>query len=155
MMARLILMAWMLVYAVPNYAFTCYATLIKDSCWLPYEVTIHIIDVQQRQEMTSVKADKGQSWARVKFDCEPGLKMLYKAEYKPVFWQSEVGRSYFAKNYWSLPMTVDKDTSAWEVQIFYPRNFSEIPFPPDAVGNCKYNLQAIPVIPKAKAIQQK
>ncbi|MBA2711367.1 MAG: hypothetical protein H0U57_12350 [Tatlockia sp.] len=131
-----------------SFAFQCYLTLVKDTCWKNYEVNVNVLDSNNNDKvLTTVVVAKDKTWARQPFDCNPGMKLMYSATFKPVFWQSEVGKSYAAFKYWTLPNKIGADESAWDIPVCFASAFSAVPFPPDALGNCKCNFFDIPSVP--------
>lgn len=129
-----------------SYSFTCYFTLVKDSCWTNYDVKVVVTDTQTNQELLTIEVPKGKSWGRQIFTCEPSQRLIYHASYQPVFWRSEMGKTYMALRYWSLPAALSKDQSAWELPVCYPAAFSAIPLPPGANNNCHCDFKNIPSI---------
>jgi hypothetical protein len=129
---------------------TCYYTLIKDSCWTKYDVSVDVMDALSAKVLTTVTVPAGKSWTRQTFPCEPGQKLMYRAQFSPVFWDSDRGKTYAAKNYWSLPNTINPGDSAWNVTVCYPNDFAQVPLPPDVSGNCSCSFDNIPAIPPKK-----
>ena len=136
-----------------SFAFQCYITLVKDTCWKNYEVKVNVLDSSNDKVLTTVEVPKDKSWARQPFNCNPAMRLIYSATFKPVFWQSEVGKSYAAIRYWTLPDKISAQESAWDIPVCFSSAFSGVPFPPDALGNCKCNLLDIP--PVAPSIPKK
>lgn len=132
--------------AANSFAFPCYFTLAKDSCWTDYDVKVIVMDAVKNKELLTVNIPKGKSWVREKFTCQPEQKLFYHASFSPVFWQSEVGKTYMALRYWILPASISKDQSAWVISVCYPQDFSAVPFPPTATGNCKCDFSVIPEV---------
>lgn len=129
---------------------TCYYTLVKDSCWTKYDVSVDVMDAVSAKVLTTVTVPAGKSWMRQTFPCDAGQKLMYRAQFSPVFWESDKGKTYIAKNYWSLPNTINPGDSAWNVTVCYPNDFAQVPLPPDVSGNCSCNLDDIPTIPPKK-----
>jgi hypothetical protein len=130
-----------------TFAFQCYLTLVKDSCWTNYEVKVVVLNSLNNEVLTTVMVPKGKSWTRQPFDCEPAMRLMYQASFQPVFWKSEENKTYWAIRYWSLPETIGPKESAWDIPVCYPSAFSAVPFPPDAIGSCKCDLFSIPPVP--------
>ncbi|MBN9231523.1 MAG: hypothetical protein BGO90_09395 [Legionella sp. 40-6] len=132
----------------PLWAITCYYTLAKDNCWLRYNVSVEVMDAISAQTLTTVTVPAGESWTRVTFPCKTnGQKLMYRARFTPSIWESEKGKIYSAKNFWSLPSAVNPGDSAWNVSVCFSSDFSEVPLPPEAVNTCKCDFSKIPVIP--------
>lgn len=127
-------------------AFPCYLTLVKDSCWTDYNVTVVVFDVASNASLVSVNIPKGQSWVRQSFTCQPAQSLKYQATFQPAFWESDIGKVYMGMNYWTLPTAVTNNDTAWEVPLCYPAAFSEVPLPPDATANCRCDFTSIPAI---------
>ncbi|MGC1182370.1 hypothetical protein [Legionella sp.] len=148
MLKKLLMLTLSGLFANPLWAITCYYTLAKDNCWIKYNVTVQVVDTSTDEVLTTVTVPAGKSWARVTFPCKTnGQKLIYKAQFTPPIWESEKGHVYTAKNYWSLPKVVNPGDSAWNVSVCYPSDFSEVPYPPEATGNCKCDFSSIPEIP--------
>lgn len=133
-----------------TFAFQCYMTLVKDSCWTNYDVKMTVYNSANNQVMFTVEAPKGKQWARQPFDCEPATKMMYQASFQPVFWENDKGKSYWAIRYWSLPGAVLPGQSAWDIPVCFPSAFSGVPLPPEATSNCKCDFFSITPIPLGK-----
>ncbi|KTD09104.1 periplasmic protein [Legionella gratiana] len=150
MLARIFIVAVSLISSNSLWAITCYYTLAKDNCWSNYTVTVDVMDAATAKVLTTAIIPPGKSWVRQSFLCEPGQKLMYRAQFSPAIWESGKGESYYAKNYWSLPNEVNPGDSAWNVSVCYPSDFSQIPLPPDATGTCKCDFDSIPAIPPKK-----
>lgn len=139
-----------LLMSTPSWSFMCYMTLAKDNCWQDYSVTVDIINSSTGGTMTTITVPKGELWSRQTFDCEPSQKLMYIARFSPVFWEKDIGKTYPAQNFWSLPSQINPGDSAWNVSVCYPADFSLVPVPPQATSNCKCDFTSIPVIPPKK-----
>lgn len=140
-----------LACSVPCSAITCYYTLAKDSCWTNYDVSVDIISAKNRRTVATVTVPKGKQWTRQIFPCEPAEILTYIARFSPVFWQSDIGKTYSAHNYWTLPDKVNAGDAGWNVSVCYPADFSLVPLPPTATNNCRCDFSSIPVIPPKKS----
>ncbi|CDZ78726.1 hypothetical protein BN59_03039 [Legionella massiliensis] len=132
-----------------SFAFQCYITLVKDSCWTNYNVSMAVINSTNNQTITTVEAPKGKQWQRQPFQCEAAMKLMYNASFSPVFWENDKGKSYWALRYWFLPGEVKPNQSAWDIPVCFPSAFSGVPLPPEANGNCKCDFFSIPPVPPA------
>jgi hypothetical protein len=128
-------------------AFPCFFTLVKDSCWTDYTVTVNVTDVDTNQTIISVSVPEGQTWVRQPFTCQPSQKIVYTATFEPAIWENSEGVIYKAKRYWALPSTITPKQKAWEVPVCFPAAFAEVPFPPKVIGNCKCDFSSVPAIP--------
>lgn len=136
-----------LIYS-KSWAFSCFFTFVKDSCWKSYDVTVTVTDPNTEKNILTLTVPKNTAWGRVAFDCEPNEKMFYNATFSPTFWEGTEGHVYRAKQFWMLPKAPNPGETAWEVKVCYPRDFAEVPFPPTAMnGNCKCDFNSIPPIP--------
>ncbi|QDP73014.1 hypothetical protein FOG18_10780 [Legionella israelensis] len=151
MSMRLIFVLIGLFFSAQVMAFNCYLTLVKDSCWTNYNVTVDVIDAGENKTILTIEVPAGKSWNRQQFTCEPSQRLMYKAKFTPVFWQSEKGKSYMAIRYWVLPSSIKATDVAWNVSVCYPSDFSGVPFPPDAEGNCKCDFKSLPSIKASDA----
>ena len=128
-------------------AFTCFLTLVKDSCWTDYDVTVNMGDATTGKPVLTLSVPKGKSFSRQEFTCNAGQVFNYKASFSPIFWQADKGKIFPGKRTWSLPDTIKKGDTAWNITICYPSEFSEIPLPPTATANCKCDTQNLPPVP--------
>ncbi len=146
-MPRLLLSFIFLTFTfTKTYAFRCYITLVKDSCWTNYNVSVDAINVMGEKLLTSLVIPQGTSWVRNEIDCQPKETLLFKATFTPAFWEKDAGKIYYGKRYWSFPETIGPNESAWNMTVCYGSDFAAIPLPPDAAGNCACDTSTIPVI---------
>lgn len=144
MISRILIVCISMIGASPLWAFNCYYTLVKDSCWTNYTVSVDVADALTMKSILSISIPPGQSWARLEFNCEPGQRLHYTAQFSPIFWEKDKGHVYPAKTFWSLPNEIKPMETAWNISVCYPANFAEVPFPPDAIGNCKCDFSSVP-----------
>lgn len=131
----------------PLWAFTCYYTFAKANCWTKYNVTVDVIDAKSTKVLTTVTVPAGKSWTRASFNCETnGQTLMYRAQFSPVIWDNDKGKVFYAKNYLSLPHEVNPKDSAWNISVCYPKDFSQVPIPPNATYDCACDFSTIPVI---------
>lgn len=136
-----------LCFSAPLYAFPCFITLAKDNCWANYAVTVTVLDAVTNQQLTVATIPAGQNWVRQAFACQPAQKLMYLATFSPAIWEKDAGKSYHALQYWSLPATAQSGETAWNIPVCYAADFSEVPLPPTATGQCQCNFKEIPPIP--------
>ena len=141
----LILLQGML-FAMQAQAFPCFITMVKDSCWTDYNLTVVVTDPATEKALATVNVVQGTSWARAKFDCQPKESLSMQASFTPVFWETDTGKTYAARRNWSLPETIKKGDTAWNITVCYPKEFAEVPFPPNVGGNCNCDTDTIPPI---------
>jgi len=132
--------------SVQSYAFPCFFTIMKDSCWTSYNVTVTAYDAMTNKEIVNVVIPTGTSWEREQFACDPKQKLRFQAQFTPVFWESDTGKIYNGQNFWTLPDQVAAGDTAWNIRLCYPKDFAEVPFPPEGTSNCKCDDSAIPAI---------
>lgn len=133
-----------LITCSPAWSFTCFYTLIKDSCWTNYDVSVEVTDAGNLSKLFTVDVPKGKSWTRVKFECSAAQSLLYVAKFSPIFWESDKDKTYPALRNWSLPGTVSPGDLAWTIPVCFPEDFSEVPAPPTGSGTCKCDKESIP-----------
>lgn len=126
----------LIFFSSPLMAFPCYFTLIKDNCWLNYDVTVQVTDASTGKPVTSVEVPKGSTWERISFTCQAGQKFNYSAVFKPEIWQGAADKVYTATHYWFLPDSPKPTEAAWDIQVCFPKNFSGVPIPDKSTGNC-------------------
>lgn len=145
-MVKVIIMILGASLSVQARAFTCYLTMVKDSCWINYNVSVTVTDANNLKKVMTVKVPQGQAWARQKFSCTTRESLLFNAAFTPVFWKADLGKTYPARHNWGLPETMEKGKTAWNITVCFKRDFSEVPFPPDATGDCVCDTKNIPEI---------
>ena len=106
-----------------------------------------IIDEDTKKQVTMVEIPKNEFWGRQTFNCEPGQKLMSQAIYDPIFWDSEKGKVYTSKRFLALPTSIKPDDKAWNISVCFPNDFSSVPFPPDANGNCGCDFSKVPPVP--------
>lgn len=148
MIRRMLAASLVLSFSSPVWSFECFLTLVKDSCWTNYTVSVDVVDASNLNTLFTVTAPAGQSWARQKFACTPEQTLQYIARFSPIFWHNDEGKTYPGLRNWTLPAKVNPGDLAWTIPICYPAEFSQVPFPPDAKGNCTCDFSSIPA-PKA------
>lgn len=146
MYKQLLITTLSFLFTTPLWSFTCYFTLAKDNCWTKYSVSVDVIDANTAQVLKTIVVPAGQSWTRDSFICKPGQKLKYHTQFTPVIWESDKGKIYPAKDYWSLPAAIAAGSTAWELSVCYPSDFSELPMPPEATSNCSCNFAVIPAL---------
>ncbi len=125
-------------------AFPCFITIIKDNCWTHYTVTIDVLDADTQATLTTIVVPKGESWSRGRFDGQPKQHLMVRAKFKPIFWKASVNKIYYAKHYWLLPDAGEGKTTAFNINICYPKSFSSVPLPPEANSKCICSEQNLP-----------
>lgn len=135
-----------LFYSTSNHAINCYYTVAKDSCWTDYTVSIDIIDSSTHDVLSTVLMPRGKQWARQVFACKPSQKLMYRARFSPVFWESDVGKTYPSLRFWGLPEVIHPGDKAWTISVCYPADFSLVPTPPSASGSCHCDFSSIPQV---------
>lgn len=128
------------------HAFPCYITLVKDSCWTNYNVSVDVMNVLTEKHVTTIHVDQGKSWSRVEFNCDAKDTVRFKASFSPAFWESDKGKQFSAKRYWSFPEEILPKQSAWNMTLCYPGDFSAVPLPPDVSGDCRCNKDDLPAV---------
>lgn len=147
-MKRLVLFMLVALFSVQTYAFKCYVTVVKDNCWIDYNVTVQIFDdVSKKQVVPEVLIPKGKQWKRNSFECQAKQGLYYQATFTPVIWSGQKPQTYSSKRIWYLPEKIDKETEvAWNIPICYGNDFSSVPLPPAVSGNCQCDFSKVPAI---------
>ncbi len=145
-MPRVLIMLVGLCFYLEVEAFPCFLTLVKDSCWTNYDLVVMVTDPTTEKVLTTVTVPQGTSWGRQQFTCQPGETLALSASFSPLFWETDKGKTYAAQHSWSLPTTITKGDTAWNITVCYPKEFSEVPFPPNASGDCKCDTDHIPPV---------
>lgn len=141
---------WFLTHTTNVAAFPCYLTLIKNSCWTKYQVSVNVLDPVAMKSVVDINVPAGTSWSRKEFTCNPKQILLPTATLTTIFWQGDEGKVYKSKRYLHLPKKIKNNEVAWNITICYPEEFAEVPMPPDAQGNCHCDKSKIPA-PKASS----
>lgn len=145
-MLKILMMLCGVCLSVQVQAFPCFLTLVKDSCWTNYDLTVIVTDRSTEKQVMTIAVPQGQSWSRQKFECQPKEGLRFSASFTPVFWESDTGKTYPSRHDWTFPAAIAAGDTAWNMTICYPSEFSGVPFPPDAGGNCKCNTAIIPQV---------
>lgn len=125
-----------MLFAEGALAFPCFITMVKDSCWTDYTVTIEVLDAEKDNILTTIVIPKGESWSRGRFEARPKHHFMLRAKFEPAFWAADAGKMYYAAHYWILPDAVQGKTTALHISACYPEGFSGVPLPPKADSTC-------------------
>ncbi len=128
------------------FAFPCFITMVKDSCWLNYNVTIDVKNAATGKSIMQVIIPQGQAWVRQPFACDMGETLSLSATFNPAIWESEQDKVYVGQHYWGLPKAIGKKEAGWNVTVCFPKEFAEVPMPADAAGKCVCDFSSIPKI---------
>ena len=127
------------VYAVP-----CYLTLVKDSCWKIYNVTVDIKDANSDKKIGSMTVPLDTAWGRQAFECSPGQTIALFAKFSPAFWSSDENKIFRGQRYWKLPDSIKSGEVAWNITVCFPDYFANVPMPPEAKSHCECEVDKIP-----------
>lgn len=141
-----IILALLTALPVASMASTCFLTLVKDSCWTDYQLTVDVLDASVSQSILSLSVPKGKSWSRQEFTCHAGQSFNYSATFSPVFWKTDTNKHFAGKRTWTLPQKMAEGSTAWSITVCYPEEFAEVPFPPMVAGKCQCDTQSIPPV---------
>ena len=128
------------------FAFPCFFTVMKDSCWTNYDVTIAINDIHEEKPMLTVTVPKGKSWVRQQTDCNIGQKLTYSATFSPIIWENQANMVYKVQQIVTLPTAIQPKETAWDLHICFSEAFAKVPMPPSAGANCICNFNTIPAV---------
>lgn len=133
-----------LVIVTNAFAFDCYITVLKDSCWVKdYEVRVLLTDVKMNRNITEVVIPKGQSWGRSPFVCDARQQLAYSAIFSPTIWEGQENDIYKGLRFWILPDEAAKNETAWNLQVRFPKMFAGVPSPKGALHNCRYDETSV------------
>ena len=132
--------------SLSGYAASCYLTLVKDSCWKMYDVTVDIRDAETDKKLGSILIPMGTAWGRQPFECTGGETLALFAQFSPVFWSTDEGKVFSGQRYWKLPDKFNPGEVAWNVTVCFPKYFANVPMPPDATPHCVCELDKIPKV---------
>lgn len=152
MICRLIAVSLGLCLTQASWSLSCFFTLVKDSCWKDYDVSVDVFDANTGKPVVNVVAPKSDTtWIRQPFDCTASQSLNFVASFAPTFWEADKGKHFKGKRTWTLPDTMHAGDTAWNVTVCYPEEFSAVPLPPTASGNCTCDATQIPkpVAPKS------
>jgi len=144
MMVRTVLGTSLLLCSVSSWSFTCYITVAKDNCWANYNVNVEVIDSLSSNVLKKLEIPKGKTWDRQSFECDAMQKLMYQARFTPVFWKGEENKVYSAERFWFMPEKINPGDKAWTIDVCYPKDFGQVPMPPEAGGDCKCDFSSIP-----------
>ena len=130
-------------------AFPCYITIVKEDCWLSYNVTVDVFDSESGKVISSVIIPEGESWARQNCSCRANETLAFQARFTPVFWKGDEDKVYSAQHYWQLPKALVEGEKAWNLTLCFPTRFAYVPLPPEAKSNCSCNMKGVtPISPQ-------
>lgn len=144
MFSKALILFMTLACASPSWSFNCYFTLAKDSCWTDFNVSVDVVVSTTSTKLLTIEVPAGKSWGREIFSCTPAQGLIYTARFSPVFWKEDEGKVFKALRSWSLPGEINPGELAWTIPVCFPGDFSQVPFPPKAKGNCKCDFSSIP-----------
>jgi hypothetical protein len=133
-------------FAMQSHAFTCFLTQMKDDCWKTYNVTVDVYDSTTNKKLVSAIVPTGSLWTRQQFTCQPGQTLRFQAQFTPVFWQNDEGKTWYGNHFWTLPAQPQTGETAWNIPLCFPGDFAEVPMPPQATNNCQCSSSGIPPI---------
>ncbi len=126
-------------------ALSCYITIVKDSCWKNYDLYVTVNNAETGAKLGEIAVYQGKQWGRAKFDCTPGITLELEAKYSPDIWSGDSEKVFKAIRFWKLPKKpTNAEALGWNVSVCYPKWFADVPMPPDASGDCKCDMQAVP-----------
>lgn len=149
-MQKVIFSLLMVFFSIKTFAFNCYMTMVKDSCWTNYTLTVSITDASNNASLAQVVVPSGTAWSRITFPCDKGQTLALFAQFEPVIWEGDKGKVYPGQRYWKLPDAIESGISGWNVTVCYPQWFANVPTPPTATGHCQCNTDNIPQLPPVK-----
>lgn len=128
-------------------AFNCFLTLVKDSCWTDYSVTVDLTNMMTSKSMIKATAPKGKTYIRQAFQCEADTSFDFSATFLPIIWEADKGRVYKGKVSWALPKKLTKGDTAWNITMCFPEQFTAVPAPVTSTGNCICDTTHLPAVP--------
>lgn len=145
-MRRLMVMFSGVCLFIQVHAFPCYITMVKDNCWLNYNVNVDIVDVSTEKVVATMTIPEGKPWDRKEIACQPKQTVKLKATYSPAFWAKEAGKFYYGKREWSFPEEIKKGDAAWNMILCFASDIEEVSLPPEVSGPCVCDMKDIPAI---------
>lgn len=145
------LLSLSLLTTSPVFAFKCYITLMKSSCWNKHKVTFRVVDnLTEQNILEGIHLDNDKMWVRKEFQCKAAQGLIPQVRFTPHLWDSEKDREFSTKRVWFLPLTIDDNVEAWNVPICFPSDFASVPIPPTADHDCdcESTKAEIPPLPK-------
>ncbi|MDP3561861.1 MAG: hypothetical protein Q8R83_06765 [Legionellaceae bacterium] len=138
-------------FCVQAHAFTCYITMVKDSCWKDYNLIVRVSDASTNAESTTITVPAGKLWERQEFECKEKQTLALVAQFNPVFWSGDENKTFPAQRYWKLPDNIESGITGWNVTVCFPKWFADVPLPPHATADCKCDMDSIPPIPPVQS----
>ena len=138
MFKKISLITMCIVMSSQVHAFKCYITLMKSSCWDKHNVVINVKDnLSGKKVVKELKFNAGDPlWLRTTFKCHAKQGLIFSAQFTPVIWENDKGKTYYTKRIWFLPKTVQKGVQFWNIPVCYPTNFAEVPTLPSSSEVC-------------------
>ena len=131
-------------------AIKCYLTMVKGNNWKAYDLTVDLLDAGTGKKKLTTLIAEGDLWSRDEFECKPGETLSLEAKFSPAFWAGQEDKIYKGKHFRKLPNAIQPGEAGWNVTLCFPRDFSDVPSPPDANTNAECDLNAIPKIEPQK-----
>lgn len=129
-----------------TYASPCVVTIAKSVCWGDYQVHVELLDRINNQLLADTVLEKNQYWTRVTFDCKPLQVIKARAAFTPAIFKNDEGRFFMAKRFWAFPQSAPTPGSEWTFNICFDQEFSNLPMPLKANGNCACDFSKIPPV---------
>ena len=127
-------------------AMPCFVTLVKDSCWLSYNVTIEVLQADTNKKISQFVIPQGTAWGRQSFDCKPGDTLKFSSSFYPVFWKNDENKVYLSQSNWQLPTSGGNKNQGVALQLCFSKDFIEVPFPPTGTSTCVCKTDDIPPV---------
>jgi hypothetical protein len=135
----------MLLSTKAAFAVSCYVTVVKGSCWVEkFSVTVKVVDVVSKQELSKVTIPAGKSWERASFACNPGQQLQYLANYSPKIWDGDVEKIFESKRFTTLPLELKPTDLAWNIPICFSDDFKEVTNILTGDGKCGCDFKSVP-----------
>lgn len=129
-----------------SYAFDCYFTVAKNSCWLNYDAKVEVVDNALDKVIAVVDIPKGELWRRIHVKCEPKQSFRFIASSSSEMWKDQVGKKYNSRRRISLPIDIKSTEKAWNIPICFTNDFSGMPMPITAAHDCTCDWSKVPKV---------
>ena len=137
LLGLLLLIVTTSIFSAPT---ECIATATKDSGWANYDVSIDLMDYSTKKLISNLDLKAGNPKQNIApvfttsqtFDCEQHLMIYFKAEYTPVMWEANKGKTYHSSNIWDLTkqlqqLQIQSGATKLEIKINFPQDFVGVP----------------------------
>lgn len=132
-------LVWLPLSAWAASSYPCTIRLMKSNCWTNYSVSVVAIDTNTQKPLgPPVLLPKGTTSITTAIPgCQPFESISFQATFSPAVWEGAENTVYPSNNFWQTPGRLPPKASQWTASVCFSNDFSSVPEPLDATGNCQ------------------